>query len=385
MYKELMATEEKGDLQQYFLQSYIYTGNQEILEKAGDMVHLEQWNQWHCAILIESGKAFFDAEQDTTADEIMNELRRTFFYLNLNARQSLLLFNDVYCDYLLVAKHIYLFLKRRYTASFHLAVSRKFEGYEALPGILSQLEQQMEERFYHPETHIFTDAEETLKNVDKSVQDSQLMERISQDISRKDTEQLWQHFRCLSEKYRANTQFSAMYVKFVFSNVLQALFEENQFSEERRLDREIDRLYSCNEIGEILNVTEENVRQYEEFIEHSMSGSSSEVTAVKKYIYDNYNKDLNLEMLAEKVHLFSGYLSFIFKKETGMSFNRFISVFRMEKAKELLDNTNLDAGQISEKVGFANVCYFRRQFREYYGCSPELYRKGTKDKSFQGK
>ena len=90
-------------------------------------------------------------------------------------------------------------------------------------------------------------------------------------------------------------------------------------------------------------------------------------------------------MLAEEVHLFSGYLSFIFKKETGMSFNRFIIVFRMEKAKELLDNTNLEVEQISEKVGFANVSYFRRQFREFYGCSPELYRKGTKDKSFQGK
>ena len=99
--------------------------------------------------------------------------------------------------------------------------------------------------------------------------------------------------------------------------------------------------------------------------------------AVKNYIYQHYEEDLNLEMLAEKVYLSSGYLSFIFKKETGMNLNRFIRVFRMEKAKELLCSTNMKVAQVSEQVGFANVSYFCRSFREYYGSSPESYRKGT--------
>lgn len=205
------------------------------------------------------------------------------------------------------------------------------------------------------------------------------MQKISEDISRKDTEQLWKHFRCLADKFQANTQFSAMYVKFVFSNVIQELFQENRFSEERRLEKEIDRLYSCNDIREIIKVTEENIREYEAFLERSMSESRDEVAAVKNYIYQHYGDDLNLEMLAEKVYLSSGYLSFIFKKETGMNLNRFIRVFRMEKAKELLCTTNMKVAQVSEEVGFANVSYFCRSFREYYGSSPESYRKGTGD------
>lgn len=48
-----------------------------------------------------------------------------------------------------------------------------------------------------------------------------------------------------------------------------------------------------------------------------MSESRDEVAAVKNYIYNHYAEDLNLETLAEKVYLSSGYLSFIFKKETG--------------------------------------------------------------------
>lgn len=377
--EKIREEKEKNFLQQYFLQSYIYSGKEEILEKAGEMVEIEQWDQWHCAILVETDQSFFDVAPDSLPDEIQEELRRNFFYLNLNTRQSLLLFADVYCDYELVAKQIYLLLKRAYHVRFHLAVSRKFEGHTSLPEILGQLEQEMEEKFYHPETHVFTSEDDGARQVNAETQDSHFMQKISEDISRKDVEQLWKHFNCLAEKYQKNTQFSAMYVKFVFSNVIQELFQENQFSEERRLDREIDRLYSCNDIGQILEITIENIKDYQSFIEKSMSGSRDEVAAVKSYIYQHYTEDLSLETLSEKVYLSSGYLSFIFKKETGMNLNRFIRVVRMEKAKELLCSTNMKVAQASEQVGIPNVSYFCRSFREYYGSSPESYRKGTGD------
>ena len=375
--KETKEIKEKNFLHQYFLQNYLYSGSREILNRAAELIDLEKWEGWHCAILIESSQVFFDTAEEKFQEELQKELHRKFFYLNLNARQSLLLFQDVYCDYQLVANHIYSFLKRNYRNHFYLAVSRKFEGYECLPDILNQLEQQMEEEFYHPEKHIYSSDEDTLNLSVGEVQDSQLMQMISEDISRKDTELLRRHFECLNQKYHDNTQYSAMYIKFVFSNVIQELYQENQFSGERRLEQEVERLYSCQNIMEIIKVTEDNISEYEKFLEQSMSESRNEVATVKKYIYQHYDEDLNLEMLAEKVYLSSGYLSFIFKKETGMNLNRFIRVFRMEKAKEFLCNTNMKVAQVSEKVGFANVSYFCRSFREYYGSSPESYRKGT--------
>ena len=357
--KESREIKEKNFLQQYFLQNYLYSGKLETLEKAKDMIDLEKWNGWHCGILLESDVAFFDTAEETLEEEIQKELRRVCFYLNLNARQS------------------YNFMKRKYRDSFYLAVSRKFEGCECLPEILEQLEQQMEEKFYHPEKHVFSNEDDVLKLSVGEVQDSQIMQMISEDITRKDTDQLRKHFACLKEKYHDNTKYSAMYIKFVFSNVIQELFQENQFSGERRLEHEIERLYNCRNIMEILEVTEDNIKEYEAFLDRSMSSSRNEVAAVKNYIYQHYEEDLNLEMLAEKVYLSSGYLSFIFKKETGMNLNRYIRVFRMEKAKELLCSTNMKVAQVSEHVGFANVSYFCRSFREYYGSSPESYRKGT--------
>ena len=77
---------------------------------------------------------------DAKAMVMLMEAPASTFYLNLNARQSLFLYNDVYCDYLLVANQLYTVMKRQYPGSFHLAVSRKFEGCECLPEILEQLE-----------------------------------------------------------------------------------------------------------------------------------------------------------------------------------------------------------------------------------------------------
>ena len=316
--------------------------------------------------------------EENLEQELQKELHRMFFYMNLNARQSLILFQDVYCDYQLVANHIYNFLKREYMERFYLAVSRKFDGCESLPSVLEQLEQQMEEKFYHPDKHVFTNEDEVLGMEVGEVQDSQLMQAISEDITRKDIEQLWRHFECLKEKYHDNTQYSAMYIKFVFSNVIQELFQENQFSGEHKLEHEIERLYNCRNIMEILSVTEDNIKEYEAFLERSMNSSRNEVTAVKNYIYQHYEEDLNLEMLAEKVYLSSGYLSFIFKKETGMTILEYITNERVTMAAELLVETNFPIVTVADSVGYGNYSYFTKIFKRYMGDNPKTYRQKHK-------
>ena len=137
--------------------------------------------------------------------------------------------------------------------------------------------------------------------------------------------------------------------------MIRELFQENRFAGEHRLDLEVDHLYGCSTIQEIIEVTEKNIRQYEEFLDRSMSESRDEVAAVKNYIYNHYAEDLNLETLAEKVYLSSGYLSFIFKKETGMNLNRFIRVFRMEKGQGASTNYQHESSH-GQRAG--RICQF---------------------------
>ena len=50
---------EKNYLQQYFLLSYLYSGKAEVLEQAGEIIDLNNREQWHCGILAEADHAYF--------------------------------------------------------------------------------------------------------------------------------------------------------------------------------------------------------------------------------------------------------------------------------------------------------------------------------------
>ena len=58
-----------------------------------------------------------------------------------------------------------------------------------------------------------------------------------------------------------------------------------------------------------------------------------------------------------------------------MNLNRFIRVVRMEKAKELLENTDLTVKDIAEKTGYTSANSFCRAFRRVTGMNTSEYRK----------
>ena len=75
-------------------------------------------------------------------------------------------------------------------------------------------------------------------------------------------------------------------------------------------------------------------------------------------------------MLSDKVHPSVGYLSFIFKKETGMSVARYMRVCRMEKAREALEKAGTSVEEAAKEAGFRNVDCFRTAFLQYSGVEP---------------
>ena len=100
-----------------------------------------------------------------------------------------------------------------------------------------------------------------------------------------------------------------------------------------------------------------------------------EVEQIKQYIRENYSDSgMGVDQLAREVGMTPNYLSSIFKKNTGENLSRYLKSFRMERAREMLENTNEKIGIICEKCGFVNVSYFCQSFREFFGISPQKYR-----------
>ena len=95
---------------------------------------------------------------------------------------------------------------------------------------------------------------------------------------------------------------------------------------------------------------------------------------VQKYIEVNYNKEMNLLAFARHVHVSSSYLSRLYKKETGETLTEAITKFRLEKAKELISNTDLKTYKIASLVGIDDPAYFSQTFKKYVGMSPTEYK-----------
>lgn len=87
-------------------------------------------------------------------------------------------------------------------------------------------------------------------------------------------------------------------------------------------------------------------------------------------------EDLSLNQAASAVAVSPGYLSVLFRKETGETFIEYLTKIRMEKAKELLKTSSLKAYEVAYKVGYSDPHYFSMCFKKYTGQTPSDYKAG---------
>lgn len=109
--------------------------------------------------------------------------------------------------------------------------------------------------------------------------------------------------------------------------------------------------------------------------------SNNIVTWAKEYIGKHLESKFGLEEVAEYLEISPGYLSSIFKKQTGMGFSDYVTMERVVKAQELLSTGTFKIYEVAWKLGFENQYYFSRVFKKTTGKSPsefvESVRKGN--------
>jgi len=96
---------------------------------------------------------------------------------------------------------------------------------------------------------------------------------------------------------------------------------------------------------------------------------------ILKYIKENgLSVDFTAEAMADDLGFSLGYIRQVFKEHEGISLNEFVIVHRIEKAKEMLLNTNLSGREISEAIGYADNRYFYTQFKRRVNMTIEEFR-----------
>ena len=218
---------------------------------------------------------------------------------------------------------------------------------------------------------IFTDTVFSDENLEQKIVNSLLSYNIESTLTYLD---LW--FDGLMQ-YNPNvlsiTKSIQFFTYYLLRNVELEVGIDDTFSSMFNFVQDLQHIYSSSEL---LDSLRELIVYTSSLLERGARKKQSRIVSfVTQYINENYTLDLSLNELAELANINVNYLSTHFKTETGMSVVEYITFIRLEKAKEMLQKTNLKISDIANQTGYRDVKYFMRIFKNKIGSTPNEYRK----------
>ncbi|MDF2922396.1 MAG: two component AraC family transcriptional regulator [Paenibacillaceae bacterium] len=160
----------------------------------------------------------------------------------------------------------------------------------------------------------------------------------------------------------------------VFDKVFHMYGEES--IEILKLYKKVGHIYNYEHYHDYLHGVESLLMRLNEYIKTMKAAhvDRREMQRALDYIQVNYQRDLNMAMVANHISLSYTYFSESFKQFTGDSFPHYLKKVRIDNAKRLLETTDDKVYEIGRLTGFENTKHFNRVFKELEGVTPQEYR-----------
>jgi YesN/AraC family two-component response regulator len=174
-------------------------------------------------------------------------------------------------------------------------------------------------------------------------------------------------------------------IMFIYHQLIGATIKhlrENHISTGRTVMGKGD-IYSVLAAMDTLDELEEYLHTFFREIVQNLDRSPAETNhgeRVIQYLKDHYKEEIVLKDMSTEFGISYSYMRKIVYELTGKSMIDYLNQLRIDKAKELLLDTDLTIKQVAAEVGYYNVQSFNRFFRKYEGMPPSSY-KTAKSKS----
>lgn len=123
------------------------------------------------------------------------------------------------------------------------------------------------------------------------------------------------------------------------------------------------RLYLISRILQTIEARQSLIRSYDM------------VEIAKKYVEEQLLGEINMAVIANYCNVSYAYFSKLFKESTGMNFQDYVTMQRMDYAKKALNGINVKICDVASALGYSNPKNFTRVFKSYCGMSPKEYQK----------
>lgn len=136
-----------------------------------------------------------------------------------------------------------------------------------------------------------------------------------------------------------------------------------------------ERVFKQETVVDLRQLVENHLNEICMRIGEKRKGKSNNVVERIRTVMDlRFAENLLVEDIAKEVYLTSTYVCLLFKQETGLTINEYLTHVRVERAKVLLQDPRNKFYEISEAVGYADPSYFSKLFKKHTGLTPSDYR-----------
>ena len=112
-----------------------------------------------------------------------------------------------------------------------------------------------------------------------------------------------------------------------------------------------------------------------QYVKTKFETNNSRVHKIHEFLMKNYQDDVDLDEVAEVVHMAPASVCRFFKSSTGLTVFEYLNKIKIDYSCKLLLNTDLSIVDISYDCGFNNLSHFNKQFRKFLGQTPSQFRK----------
>ena len=97
---------------------------------------------------------------------------------------------------------------------------------------------------------------------------------------------------------------------------------------------------------------------------------------IERYIREYYSTEISMQSVARAMNYSDAYFCKLFKQCFKVNFSAWLNEYRIDRAREMLQNTRLSVREVSIACGYSDANYFARVFKRVTGKTPSEYRNG---------